>query len=79
MLAALLASSGCVALFLWVIWPLFGEAEALREPDAQRETEENIEASLREFQADVDLGKVAPEDLKQIESDLRSLPDGRAK
>ncbi len=79
MLTALLACAGCVALFLWVIWPLFGEAEALREPDSQMETEESIEASMREFQADVDLGKIAPEDLKQIESDLRSLPDGGKK
>ena len=76
MLVTLLSSAGCVALFLWVVWPLFGPAEPLREPDAQKEAEESIGRSLREFQADVDLGKVQPEDLHQIENDLRSLPDG---
>lgn len=76
MLVTLLSSAGCVALFLWVMWPLFGPSEPLREPDLQKEAEENIVASLREFQADVDLGKVEREDLRQIESDLRALPGG---
>ncbi|MCI4397389.1 MAG: hypothetical protein JHC34_00985 [Acidobacteria bacterium] len=76
MLVTLLFCVVCVALFLWVMRPLFGPSEPLREPDLQKEAEENIVASLREFQADVDLGKVEREDLRQIESDLRSIPDG---
>ncbi len=77
MLIALFTSAGCIVLFLWVLAPLFGQPEPLSEPDVRREAEEGIAASLREFQADVDLGKLQPEDLGRIESDLRSPPDGR--
>jgi len=72
MLPTLLFLAGAVALFLWVLNPLFGKPEPLVHFGAEAEIGESIAHSIQEFRADLDLGKIQPEDLTAIERHLRA-------
>jgi len=72
MLPTLVALAGSVALFLWVINPLFRKPEPLVPSGAEAEIGESIAHSIQEFRADLELGKIQPEDLTAIENHLRA-------
>lgn len=72
MLTTLFTLAVSVALFLWVLNPLFGKAEALAARGAEAEIGESVARSIQEFRADLELGKIQPEDLAAIEDHLRA-------
>lgn len=76
MLVTLLALAGAIALFLWVLNPIFGKPAPLESSGSGEEIRESIARSIQEFRADLELGKIRQEDLAQIEDHLRaSSPD----
>ncbi len=77
MLSTAVALALCVAAFLWVLQPLFGKPVPLETPDARREIREAVSASLQEFRADLELGKIRPDDLQEIERHLRATSGER--
>lgn len=72
MLTTLLALAAVIALFLWVLNPIFGKPQPIVAPDMGDEIRDSIAASIQEFRADLELGKIKAEDLAQIEDHLKA-------
>jgi hypothetical protein len=61
-----------ICAFLWVLWPLFEPPGKLDLAAAEKDLQESIDRSIDEYRADLELGKIKEEDLKDIEKHLRS-------
>jgi len=71
-LAVLLLAGG---LFLWVLLPLFGTAEPIRQGPSGDAVRRSMERNLQEFRTDLHLDKLDREDFEDFERDLEVTPE----
>jgi hypothetical protein len=71
MAPTLLVLALAVALFLWALYPLFGEAEPIPQERPAEALQAAVDKSIRELETDLSLQKIEREDLDLIQEHLK--------
>jgi hypothetical protein len=72
MAGTLLSLVVAVAVFGWVLAPLFGEPKEISQARSTDQIQEAVNRSVRELKTDLELQKIQASDLEEIQSFLES-------
>jgi hypothetical protein len=76
MFGMLVSLALAVAVFAWILAPLFGPPSPIAESRGSEELSAAVDRSLRELRTDLELGKIQEEDLAAIQEHLTQESGG---